>query len=240
MFVAVDRPFTDDARIRCAVWSVRGGTLSGAGAAYWHRMIDRAPRTIEITAPRTGSARAAPGIRLRRRTLDPRDAVVIRRILVTPTPLTALEAGVEIGSHVLDRALQKGLDIRLVRAAQDRNRGRTGSRDAERLLRAAENGTRSEAERLFRSLLRAAGITGYVVNHVYGRFVLDFAFPSAMVCIEIDGWAFHSDATAFQRDRERQNELSREWTVLRYTWRDLTDRPDQVVAEVRHFVDRVQ
>ncbi|WP_308115763.1 hypothetical protein [Rhodococcus sp. BP-241] len=54
--------------------------------------------------------------------------------------------------------------------------------------------------------------------------------------MEIDGWAFHSDSAAFHRDRIRQNVLSREWTVLRYTWRDLVERPDEVAAEVRRFV----
>ena len=43
---------------------------------------------------------------------------------------------------------------------------------------------------------------------------------------EIDGRAFHSDADRFQRDRTRQNRLvGAGWTVLRFTWNDLRDRP---------------
>jgi very-short-patch-repair endonuclease len=52
--------------------------------------------------------------------------------------------------------------------------------------------------------------------------------------IEIDGWAFHSDQERFQRDRSRQNRLvAAGWTVLRFTWSDLKDRPEAFVAAIR-------
>ena len=66
---------------------------------------------------------------------------------------------------------------------------------------------------------------------------LDLAFPAAMVAIEVDGMAYHSDAVRFQRDRTRQNLLvSLGWTVLRFTWWDLVDRPDYVVTTIRRAV----
>jgi very-short-patch-repair endonuclease len=108
------------------------------------------------------------------------------------------------------------------------------------LLRAAESGARSEAERLVVRLLTVSGLRGWVLNHPFGGYVLDIAFRLQRLAIEIDGWAFHSDSAAFQRDRIRQNVLSASWTVLRYTWRDLTERPGDVIAEIRALVDRVQ
>lgn len=72
-----------------------------------------------------------------------------------------------------------------------------------------------------------------------GRLVarLDLAFPAARVAVEIDGLAYHSDAKRFQYDRTRQNLLvSLGWTVLRFTWRDLQDRPDYVVATIQQVV----
>jgi very-short-patch-repair endonuclease len=63
--------------------------------------------------------------------------------------------------------------------------------------------------------------------------VIDIAFPASKVAIEIDGWAFHVDTDTFQRDRQRQNLLVRHgWRVLRFTYRDLVARPDQVIAEI--------
>jgi very-short-patch-repair endonuclease len=50
----------------------------------------------------------------------------------------------------------------------------------------------------------------------------------------VDGWAWHHDAEAFRRDRQRQNVLVLAgWTVLRFTWSDLTHRPDRVIHDVR-------
>ena len=51
--------------------------------------------------------------------------------------------------------------------------------------------------------------------------------------MEIDGWSAHSDRESFERDRRRQNALvNAGYVVLRFTWRDLKDRPDDVVAEM--------
>jgi very-short-patch-repair endonuclease len=44
----------------------------------------------------------------------------------------------------------------------------------------------------------------------------------------------------FQRDRRRQNRLiAAGWTVLRFTWWDLTERPDDVLAQIRAAVARL-
>ena len=59
-------------------------------------------------------------------------------------------------------------------------------------------------------------------------------FPASLVAIEVDGWAWHIDPERFQLDRSRQNEMvTAGWTVLRFTWTDLTERPDLVLRTVR-------
>ena len=240
LYVAVDRPFTDEARARCAVWSTGSGVLSGAGAAFWLGLTTYLVPVIEVTVPRTASGRSASGVRIRRRTLDPADVVELRGIRVTRLELTVLEASTVLGQQLVDRQLQRNATLPALRRAQDRNARRHGHRVAERYLLAAEGGARSEAERLAIRLLTADGLTGWEVNHPFGGYVIDIAFPALRLAIEIDGWAFHSDSTVFHRDRRRQNVLVRHWTVLRYTWHDLTHRPDEVIAEIRRFVTRVQ
>ncbi len=62
----------------------------------------------------------------------------------------------------------------------------------------------------------------------------DVVFEAHRVVIEIDGRAYHVTADRFERDRERQNRLvAAGWTVLRFTWRDLTERPRYVIDTVR-------
>jgi very-short-patch-repair endonuclease len=107
------------------------------------------------------------------------------------------------------------------------------------LLRAARHGAASEAERLLITLLRDAALTGWRCGYRVGRYELDVAFPTERIAIEVDGWAWHSDVERFRRDRRRQNDLVLAgWTVLRFTWHDLTNRPDTVIAQIRSALAR--
>lgn len=139
---------------------------------------------------------------------------------------------------VTQRALQiRVLTLDQLSAAHASMPRQTGGAQLARVIRALAEGTRSEAERLLVSLLRAAGITGWTANHrvrVVGRgYEIDVAFRAARLAVEVDGRAFHSDARAFQSDRQRQNDLvAAGWTVLRFTWADLTQRPELVIQRI--------
>lgn len=239
VFFVADRPFTAEARIRCAVWGAGDrAVLSGAAAAFWHGVISDVPAITEVTVPRSGRSRAA-GCRLRRRDVHSKDVVERRGLRVTSLELSVLEASIG-KAHIMDRALQRHTNLDGLRRAHIRNAGRTGAQKASRLLTAAEGGARSEGERLLVRELRLRKITGWAVNHRWGGYELDIAFIAEMVAIEIDGWAFHSDHDAFQSDRTRQNAISRDWTVLRYTWADLTERMDRVIAEILAVIARIR
>jgi very-short-patch-repair endonuclease len=174
---------------------------------------------------------------VRRRDLDAADRVGIRDLWVTGVPLTVLEAAValgEQGSDLLDRALQRRVWFDALHRAQSRNLGRRGAAAAGRLLVAAADRAASAAERKLIAVLRGAGITGWRQQHLVGGYELDLAFLDHRVAVEVDGWAWHSDVAAFRNDRQRQNSLVLAgWTVLRFTWHDLTERPGSVVAEIR-------
>lgn len=105
------------------------------------------------------------------------------------------------------------------------------------MLTAAGEGARSAAERLLVQLLKSAGITGWVANLPVGGYCVDVGFRAKKVALEADGFAFHSDAEAFQKDRVRQNYLMLlGWQVLRFTWLDLTEYPERVIAEIRRAI----
>jgi very-short-patch-repair endonuclease len=64
---------------------------------------------------------------------------------------------------------------------------------------------------------------------------LDFAYPDQKIMIELDGRIDHSKKRIFEDDRKRQNDLVLAgWTVLRFTWDDVTKRP----AEVARTIER--
>jgi very-short-patch-repair endonuclease len=112
-----------------------------------------------------------------------------------------------------------------------------GAAQLHRTIRFLAEGTRSEAERRLVALLRQAGISGWTANLEVGaggrRYVVDIAFARERITVEVDGRAFHTDARAFQLDRTRQNDLvAAGWTVLRFTWEDIVDRPGEVVRRI--------
>lgn len=230
-----DRPFTDAARIRAEVWSYgRAATACGVAAAWWHGIISAAPDHVEVTVPLSKGSRSRWASSVRRRDLASADIVLRRSLRVTAIPLTVLEAVASTHSRaIMDSALQRGVSLDQLHTAHVRNARRHGATLAGRFLREASDGARSEAERLLIRLLRAAKISGWRANYPVGGYVVDVAFPEQKVAIEVDGWAFHNDRAAFQHDRTRQNRISLNgWKVLRFTWLDLTEHPQRVIAEI--------
>ena len=151
-----------------SVWSYgTEATTSGLAAAWWHGLTRFAPKIVEVTVPRTSHGRSHPGSRLRRRNLAPSDVVEHRGLRVTALALTVVEAAARRGggARLMDSALQRHVDLSALWRAHLRNKGRYGSPAARRLLQAASDGARSEAERLLIKLLREAGITGWRTNY---------------------------------------------------------------------------
>jgi very-short-patch-repair endonuclease len=235
-----DRPFTDSARIRAAVWGYgERAVASGLAAAWWHGVTKFAPVVVEVTVPRDSNGRSRAGSRVRRRDLASRDIVERDGLQVTAVPLTVIEAAAQRGggAKLMDSALQRHVELPQLWKAHLRNRGRHGCPAARRLLQAASDGARSAAERLLIKLLRDNGITGWKANYPVGGYKVDVGFPREKVAIETDGWAFHSSQEDFQKDRERQNKLIMlGWKVLRFTWLDLVEYPQRVLAEIRFAI----
>lgn len=243
VFRVTDRKLTTRMRMRIAVLRVGpGAVLAGASAAWWHGLIDTVPTVLTVIAPRGRHGNQIRGVRVWHRTLDPCDHCVKDGLAVTARPLTVLDASVDIGVRVMDSALLRNqVSIVNLIAAQERNAGRRGSPRARAMLAAMSAGARSDAERKAVAILRSSDISGWSVNVPACGYVLDLAIAVHKIDIEIDGFAFHSDAEAFQHDRERQNVLiANGWTVLRFTWHDLTNRPQWVLAQIRAAIRQAE
>ncbi|UXA18727.1 type IV toxin-antitoxin system AbiEi family antitoxin domain-containing protein [Mycobacterium sp. SMC-4] len=232
-----DRPFTDAARVRAAVWGYGAlSAASGLTAAWWHGLTRFLPDELEVTVPRDSHGRRRPDIRVRRRNLAAADIVEVNGVRLTALPLTVVEAAAKRrdGAKLMDNALQRHVDTASLWRAHLRNKGRYGSPRARILLQAADSGARSEAERILHQLLRGAGFTGWKANYRVAGYRVDVGFPGPKVAVEVDGFAFHSGADEFQIDRVRQNEIvTQGWQVLRFTWLDLTEYPERVITVLR-------
>ncbi|MGW0157961.1 endonuclease domain-containing protein [Mycobacterium sp. NPDC003323] len=242
VYFADDREFTDRARIRAGTWAYgERAVATGMAAAWWLRLTQFAPEVVEVTVPRDCRLQFRRGTRLRRRDLDPAEVIEREGLRVTALPLTVVEAAARRGggARLMDSALQRHVDLPALWKAHLNNKGRHGSPAARRLLRAAEDGTRSAAERLLAKLMRQAGITGWKVNYRVAGYKVDYAFPDVKLILETDGFAFHSDVGDFNNDRKRQNALILAgYLVLRFTWLDLTEYPERVIAQIQCALTR--
>lgn len=136
---------------------------------------------------------------------------------------------------IIDSALRRRLvtpaDWGAVAAAGPR------SRRVAHVLALADPQAQSVLESIARVLVRTAGIS-QVESQVFFEDVgwVDLVVDGWLV-LELDGWEFHRDK--FQSDRRRDAELSRQGlVVLRFTYADLMNRRDWVVAVVREVLDR--
>jgi very-short-patch-repair endonuclease len=241
-------PVTAVLRDRAAALAVPGSVLAAASAA----------RLLGIEVPDRGTylwigSRRQPalvGVRYLRDPLSRRELMRAEGVPVTGFARTVTDClrflPESAGARFLDRALQAGwvTQADVVRQAHALV-GRRGAPRLAKLAHQASAGAHSAAERLAVTLLRRAGLTGWKANLAIvdpaGLIgVGDLVFTKVRLLVEIDGWAFHSAPDQFQRDRSRQNRLvAAGWTVLRFTWLDLTERPDHVVATIRAMLDRL-
>lgn len=122
--------------------------------------------------------------------------------------------------------------------------GLSGNARRRRVLAMTASGAMSVAESRLHTILHRSGITGWATRQVLqDRFGIigeaDVLFPATRLVLEVDGAAYHGP-DRFQRDRTRQNRLvAAGYTVLRFTWRDLVDRPASVAAQIRATLARL-
>jgi very-short-patch-repair endonuclease len=90
---------------------------------------------------------------------------------------------------------------------------------------------RSEAEERLLALIRAAKLPDPDVNARLGPYEVDFLWRRHNLVVEIDGFAFHSSRSAFERDRARDADLiAAGFRVIRVTWHQVTRRPEATAA----------
>ena len=97
--------------------------------------------------------------------------------------------------------------------------------------------TESELEERFLTLCLDAGIRRPRVNEWIvldgGAVKADFLWPEESLIVETDGRRVHGTRRAFEHDRQRDQRLALAgYRVVRFTWKQITAEPEQVVATV--------
>jgi hypothetical protein len=170
-------------------------------------------------------------------------------IPVTTIERTLIDLGAVVHRHKVEQAFDDALRRHLTtpEAVRDRfvqvaRRGRRGVGVLRPLLEQRLEGSEQptgEFERRVGRLLVRAGVRPptfeYVVRTPSGAFVarVDLAYPDLRIAIECDSDRWHSGRHRRQADLDRQNRLVLAgWTILRFTWEDLVDRPELIIERV--------
>jgi len=249
VYVVGHRRLQARAHTMAAVLAVGPGAVASHRDAAWlHGLRPGNHRRSDVTTTRRG-VRGSEGIAVHRTTVLSADEVTaVDGIPVTTVARTLVDLAAVVPRDHLAKALSEAerlqlLDVRALERAMERTR--TRARSGQARLRAvladhAAHGVqldRSQLERRFAALLRDAGLPRPRLNHVIEGVEVDAVWPRERVAVELDGWQFHRHRRAFQRDREKGNALvAAGWTVLRFTHRDVAERPAEVAAQLSPLV----
>jgi very-short-patch-repair endonuclease len=176
-------------------------------------------------------------------TLTAADVTTIDSIPCTSLARTLLDLAEVVNRRDLERAINQAevlgtFDLRAVEEVLSRAAGRRGAGVLKSVL--AEFGgptlTDRELEERFLALCRAARLPQPEVNAWIAlddgiAYKIDFLWRRERLAVETDGWGSHGTRQAFETDRRRDRLLSLAgWTVVRFTWRDVERKTDEVTT----------
>jgi hypothetical protein len=244
-------------RIHCRVYALGHTALpvegrlhaallyAGHGAAFSHttagwlwQIIDTEPTRIHLTVP--GRRLSLPEVRIHHS--RGMGAVHCRGFPVTTVARTLVDLGGSLDYRQVRRALAEADYLGLLdhqEIGTELARRRAGSRVLKAALRShlpALAQTLSVLEDNFLELCEKADLPQPEVNARIGGMTVDCLWRGDRVIVELDGGAAHGGVAAMKRDRERELALrALGYTVVRYTWQQVTDRPEQVIADLRRL-----
>lgn len=211
----------------------------GSAAQLWGIRDSRGP--IEVT--RFSGHRRPHGVWLHQtRSLEPELIATEASIPVTSLERTLLDLAPRLNDRQLERtvvAADKTGRLRwpeLMRLAVEA-RGRKGLRRFRRVVVRVDPSavnTRSPLEVDFLALCREAGLPTPQVNVAVEGRTVDFHWPKQRLIVETDGYRYHDDRPAFERDHESTVALMNAgYTVLRATYRMLQRDPEPFLQLIR-------
>jgi very-short-patch-repair endonuclease len=232
-------------------WAGEDSAICRRGGAYLWQLDSVEERVVEVA---TSHAIEAPGVTVYRVfDLHPGDLTRKNGIVVTNPTRTLLDLSGVIPISNLERALESALRRRLThmpllleRYEEWRRRGRKGAAAWRKLLELRGVDLRitdSDLEVVFSQLVRKyrlpQPVRQFVVRRdqkIEARF--DFAYPDAMVAIEVHGRGWHLQRDRWESDLDRHDRVTAMgWIVLHFTWHQVTRRQAWVAEQIRSTLE---
>jgi hypothetical protein len=251
VFVVAGAPRSWRQRLMIAVLDAGpGACVSHRAAAILLGIARRGmPELIEITTPRVRSERMEGVIVHKPLDLDfHRDVVFIDGIPCTGPLRTLVDLGVSESWLEVWDAIERAIQAKLVThrgcewmLATLSRQGRHGCGPFRRALdeRALKMGSPHPGllEPRMASVARRFKLPPHEYQHdVFGdgSVLIDFAWPSVKVGVEVDGFEDHGNPKAMNKDYERDHWLENEhgWFIIHFTWHMVVKRPKYVADQI--------
>ena len=228
--------------------------LSYRCAAALYEIRSTAQSKIDVTIPGR-SPRKHTGVDVHRSTtLTPEDVTTVDGIPCTTVARTILDLAQVIKGRPLERALDQAeilrlLDLSALEDQIERNKARPAAKRLQAVLDQHYVGstpTWSDLEEAFLAACRQAGLPPPEVNAFIDpqdadptAIRVDFVWREQRVIVETDGHETHRTRSAFEEDRLRDQRLIvAGWTVIRITWRQLTQHPSEIIDRIAQLLSR--
>jgi very-short-patch-repair endonuclease len=216
--------------------------LSHESAGVLHEMLPTPVATSPVHVSTTRDVRLRNASMRTYRVVDlrPNELTQLDGLPLTTPGRTLLDLAGSLSPRELERALARSYRLGLLEREQIQvhlalHPRRRGSPRLRALLDSAADPahTRSEAEERFLTLVRKAELPAPEMNVIICGFEVDALWRMERLVVEIDGFAYHSSSTAFERDRYRDGVLTAAGLrVMRVTWRQLTRVPEALLARL--------
>jgi very-short-patch-repair endonuclease len=211
--------------------------LCGRAAGYLFGALKGLAPPPEVMAP---TRRCVKAVKTRRsRSIDRRDATTFRRIPVTTLPRTLVDLAAVLDLDALARAFHEA-EIRhrttpaQVEAVLERRPNSPGAARLRAVLHGDAPVLLSKLEQRFLALLRAAGLPLPLTNRPAGGHWVDCRWPDQRLTVELDSYRYHHSRHAWEQDRRRERQArARGDEFRRYTWADVHEQPQSMLAELR-------
>jgi hypothetical protein len=229
---------TDD-----VVWPA---VASHGSAAYLWGIFRYAPETIDVTAPTRRRAKREFRVHFSS-ILAVEDRGTCEGLPVTSVPRTLLDLAVRSRPIQLERYLERAeelglFDLYAVQGVLDRAGGHLGRGRLRRAIAIYEPEpafTRSRLEKRFLALVRKAGLPIPAVNYFVAGFELDTYWERERFAVELDVFETHGSRAAFERDRQREDDLLlHDIESIRVTGPRLKREPRAMIERVARHLER--
>jgi hypothetical protein len=216
-------------------------------AALWGLTPARGDRIHVATPSRSGRDPERARIRLHRiGTLRDEERTATDGIPATTVARTLLDIAPRLRPRAIEDAIAQAARLgvfdrwAVLRCLEEHPR-QPGSPALRGVLDAIEGrgaaDLRSSLEVRLLQLCDDHGLPTPAANVRIAGFLVDFAWPGTRLIAETDGFAYHGSRAAFERDRDRDQQLTLAgYTVVRFTYRQVTETPEAVAHRLRRLL----